>query len=385
MRSCKEHNVLAVYDLRDKAGRANFAGFLDAMSDASDWHLYVRQPGAEFTERDVLGLNGRTYDGFVVSMPGTEGAMRELAHSKVPTVLVNITDKRLSARTDDISFVWEDNADIGRQGAQHLLERGTYRSAGFVKEIESRYYSYEREVAFRASMKRAGLASQVLDPCESLADYPRRLREWLRNLPKPAAVMAVSDMRAADVINVCRAEGLAVPEQVAVIGVDNDVFQHEKCGMAISTILHDARLMGWMAAKELEFIFGHPRRKGRPHEILVPVKEVIPRESSARSLLAAKLVEHAIDFIQANRNRNICRADVVAHLGCSLQLAELRFRQIVGTTISATIEKARMDEVVRRLKSEPRSVRQIAKEMHFSSANQLSRIYKRHFGTTITG
>lgn len=378
----QELNILAVYNLRDKAGRDNFAGMLEAMSEKTDWHLYVLQPGECFTEADVLGRNGTVYDGFIVTMPGTPGAMRALARTKAPTVLVNITDRELSARTENTSFVWGDGADIGRRGAEHLLERGTYKSAGYVHELKYEFYSYEREVAFRARMKKARYASVQFPPDKDFSDYHRRLRVWLRDLPKPAAIMTVSDMRAADVINACRKEGIAVPEQVAVIGVDDDLAQHEKCGMGISSVRHNCRLMGETAARELEFLFRHPKRKGRPHEILIPVKDVVARESTARSLPAAKLVRNALDFIAANRMRNIGRNNVVAHLGCSLQLAELRFRQIAGTTIRMAIENARLEEAARRLRSE--SVRQVAQEMGFTSANQLTRIYRRHFGKTIS-
>ena len=378
----QELNILAVYSLRNKAGRDIFAGMLEAMSDKEEWHLFVRQPGKEFTARDVRGENGQKYDGFIVTMPGTPEAMQSLAKSTVPTVLVSIPNPETSARTTAVSSVWGDSADVGRKAAEHLLERGAFKSAGFVHELKYEFYSYEREVAFRARMKKAGYASVQFPPDKDFSDYHRRLRVWLRDLPKPAAIMTVSDMRAADVINACREEGIAVPEQVAVVGVDDDLAQHEKCGMGISSVQHNCRLVGQTAARELEFLFRHPKRKGRPHEILIPVKDVIARESTARSLPAAKLVRNALEFISANRMRNIGRNDVVAHLGCSLQLAELRFRQIVGTTIRMAIENARLEEAARRLRSE--SVRQVAQEMGFTSANQLTRIYKRHFGKTIT-
>lgn len=377
------HNVLVVFSLVDKACRDHFAGVLDAMSDKSDWHLYSLQPGKNFTAKDVLGLNGQKYDGFIISMPGTNSAMRELARTKLPIVLVNITDKSLSAKTDSISMVWLDNADIGQSGAKHLLSRGAYKSAGFIHETHPEFYSYEREVAFRQTMKRAGYDSTSFPENGCYEDFQSRLRTWLRNLPKPAAIMAVSDMRAADVINACKAECIPIPEQVAVVGVDNDLAQHAKCEMPISSVLPDSRRMGQLAVKELEFLFKHPRRTDRPHEVLVPVKEVVMRESTARSLPAAKLVHHALEFISANHLRRISCTDVISHLGCSRQLAELRFRQTTGKTIRTTIETMRLDEAHRLLHSRNLTVRQVAKDLEFKSANQLSRIYKRHFGKTI--
>ena len=90
----------------------------------------------------------------------------------------------------------------------------------------------------------------------------------------------------------------------------------------------------------------------------------------------------ALEFIYANRTRNITPSDVVAHLGCSRQLVYLRFSQAGGTTIHAAIEKARMEEAQKRMRSGER-VNDIVRSMQFTSANQLYRIYKRHFGYTI--
>ena len=376
-------HVLALYSLANKAGRDHFHGLLNALSDNSDWHLSVAWPELYFARHGTSRQTRLTYDGYIISVPGPKLEMKALAESQVPTVLVNITDPDLSARTTAISFVWTDNADIGRSGAEHLLQRGDYESVGYVHDLKYEFYSYEREIAFRMRMKNAGYNSQSFPADSDFRDYQNRLRIWLKNLPKPAAVMAVTDTRAADIINICRVEHIAVPEQVAVVGVDNDLAQHEKCGMGISSVLPDFHLMGQLAVRELDFLFKRPKRQGRPHEILVPVKEVIARESSARSLSAASLVKHGLAFIQDNRNRNLRRKDVVAHLGCSLQLAELRFRQIAGMTIRAAIEKARLEEVAHRLKSSNSSVRQIAAELHFNSASHLSRIYRRHFGHTI--
>lgn len=377
-------NVLALYSLADKACRDHFCGVLDAMADTSNWHLFTSWPELLFSDGNHALRKSADYDGYIIAIPGPAKVMRELSKSKTPTVLVNITDQNLSARTHAVSFVWTDNADIGRCGAEHLLKRGSYKSVGYVHELKYEFYSYEREIAYRNRMKEAGYKSTSFPPDKDFSDYQTRLRDWIHRLPKPAAIMAVSDMRAADVINACRETGILVPEQVAVVGVDNDSAQHEKCGMGISSVLPDFRLMGRIAAKELQFLFQHPKTRGRPHEILVPVKEVITRESSTRSIPAIQLVEHAMSFIRTNSARDLKRRDVAAHLGCSLQLVELRFRQILGSTIRATIATTRLEEAARRLKSSHVTVRQIAQEMHFNSASHLSRVFRRHFGCTIT-
>lgn len=378
----ENYNVLAVYTLIHSAGREHFSGVLEEMSNTSNWHLTTIPPEKFRAQKRFVNERGDPFDGIILSMPGDYDTMGRIAASRIPAVLVDITDRRLSARRDAVSTVWTDNADVGRRAALHLLSRGSYRSAGFVHEFGRPFFSDERMAAFRQTMRRGRCETKVFGKTEDGREFRDELRQWLRALPKPAAVMAASDMRAADVINACRAEGIAVPSQVAVIGVDYDVSLYARCDMSISSVILNSRMLGRMAVRELDFLLRHPNRKGRMHEVLIPAKDVFAGESTARSVSATHLVNIALEFIAANRERSITPADVAAHLGCSRRLAELRFSQVCGTTIHAAIGDARLGEVLRRIRR-GESVNGIVQAMHFRSANQLYQMYKRHFGRTI--
>ena len=376
------HNVLVVQSLRYKSSRELLAGILDGMAD-KDWLLTVSRPGDILSPRDLVNEDGDPYDGFILPVPCADDVMKRLARLDTPTVLVNITDKRLSAERENFATVWTDNADIGRKAAQHLLERGEYRSAAYTHGEVPRFYSDERMRAFRQTMRRGGYETAVLPVCNGYEEWTDCLRQFLKKLPKPAAVMVVADMCAADLINICREEGFAVPDQIAVVGVDHDVSQHARCGMSISSVAADMKQIGRLAVMELDFLFRHPGWKGRPHEILVPAKEVFGGESTnRRATSGARLVEEAQSFIAANRTRRLSPTDVAAQLGCSHSLLKLRFRQSAGMTLREAIEKARLEEAHRRLQG-GESVKDVVTAMHFTSANQLYRIYKRHFGHTI--
>ena len=117
--------------------------------------------------------------------------------------------------------------------------------------------------------------------------------------------------------------------------------------------------------------------------MLVPAKGVFVGESTALSASVTHLVDDALAFIAENCGRNLSPDDVSAHLGCSRRLADMRFAQVCGLTVSKVIADARMEEVRRRLREGGR-VGGIAKAMEFASANLLSRMYKRHFGRTIS-
>ena len=382
MKKRDQFNVLVVQSLRYKSSRELLTGILEGMAD-KDWQLTVARPGDIHSPGDLVNEDGGAYDGFILAMPCADNVMKRLSRLDTPTVLVNITDRRISARRGNFASVWTDNADIGHKAARHLLERGEYRSAAYAHGEVPKFYSKERMTAFRQTMHRGGYETAVLPLCNGYGEWADRLRQFLKSLPKPAAVMVVADMCAADVINICREEGFAVPDQVAVVGVDHDVSQHARCGMSISSVAADMRQMGRLAVRELDFLFRHPGWKGRPHEILVPAKEVFAGESTAfRPALGARLVEEALSIIAGNPSRRLSPADVAARMGCSHSLLKLRFRQIAGMTLREAIEKARLEEARRRLLNGD-SVKTVVSAMHFTSANQFYRIYKRHFGHTI--
>ena len=272
--------------------------------------------------------------------------------------------------------MWVDNADVGRRAAKHLLEQGTYKSAGFVHHLGVPFYSTERLSAFRRVMKRNKLETSVLPDGGDL-------RAWVRELKKPAAVMAASDIRAADVIIACQQEGISVPSQVAVVGVDNDVAQHERCGMSISSVVVDFRAMGVAAVRELDFLFRHPNFRGRLRETLVPAKRVFAGESSMRSTATARIAENAQRIIGENLTSRISPTEIAKRIGCSRQFADRCLSAVCGKPLHKAIEDARLEEVRRRIE-DGATVREIAKSMHFTSANHLYRVYKRHFGSSIS-
>lgn len=381
MKQKDRYNVLAIYSLKHASGREHFSGILDGLSNIGNWYLETISPERFVSFSDFLGNEGEAYDGIIVSMPGSNEVMERLARAKLPTVLVDITHLGMSARCDAISFVWADNADIGRRAAQHLIDRGGFTAAGYVHDSDVPFYSKERMMAFRQTMKRAGYETHVFAENKTCC-HSHSLEEWLHALPKPAAVMASTDMCAQNVIKVCRNEGIAVPSQVSVIGVDHDVAQHAKCGMSISSVIQNSKLMGMRAVRELDFLFKHPKWKGRPHEVLIPAKGVFAGESTSRSVTSMRLASIALDFISSNCIRNISASDVATHIGCSRRLIDMRFTEVFGSTIHKAIVKARMTEVKRRILRGER-VGDIVRAMRFASANQLYQMYKRHFGHTV--
>lgn len=376
----KPLDILAVYALHEISHREHFAGILRFFGKRPNWRLHVKEPGPGFTADDVTGKNGIRYDGFIISLPGTEDAMEALTRSDTPTVLVNITDRQLANRERNLSTVWLDNADIGRVGAQHFLQQGDFRSFGFLLAADGQFYSQEREMAFRAALASAGHASVRLVVPEG-PDAVKSIMQWLNTLSKPAAVMCAEAKAALICHEACTRSGLSIPGQVAILSVNDHPAYARETGLSISCVLPDVSEMGYRAAEELDRII---RRKGRHtfREIVIPVNTVLARTSTKISGSPSHAVKEALGFIRAQSLSPIRVTDVVNHLGVSRRVLEAHFRKLLSSSIRTEIERERMNAVVSLLK-QGESVQHVAQTLNFKSANALTRAFKRHFHCSI--
>ena len=194
--------------------------------------------------------------------------------------------------------------------------------------------------------------------------------------------MACNDRRAADVINACKAEGISVPNQISVIGVDNDILQHQRCGMSISSVIVAFKALGAAAINELEFLFRHPNFQGRRREVLIPANGIYVGESTMQSATTAHIAEDAINLIRDNITNGISPEEIANHLGYSRRFVDKCLSAVYGKPLHKAIEDMRLDEA-QRLLQDGAKVSDIIKSMHFTSANQFYRIFKRHFGKTV--
>lgn len=383
MRNGRHYNILAVHPLWDKAQRDTFMGILEALSGYVEWHLTAIRPGRFFTPKELVNEYGEPYDGFIIPLTGSQEVKQRLIEMQRPMVLLNITDPEFCRNCrGNISTIWTDNEDIGRRAADFLLDRGNYAAAGYVHELTDEFYSEERYMAFRKRMAQEGITAYGFWPHEHGEGYLDPLRQWLRKLPKPAAIMTVSDMRAVDVIRCCKDTGICVPHEIAVIGVDNDFSQHKKCGMSISSVQPNFRGMGFRAVEELEFLLKHPNPRRRLREFLIPVYDIYAGQSTGVTARSSALVSKILDYIRQYHERALKPDQVAERFGYSRKLLELRMRENGRATLRVEIENVRL-EAAQGLLDKGQSVASVVKRLNFTSANQFYRIYRRHFGHTL--
>ena len=289
----------------------------------------------------------------------------------------------------DVACVECDLAAVARTAADHLLSRAEFRSAGYVESYFDHGWSRKRGDAVIAEFSRRGLQTKRFlhygkpSPVvtKSGPDFDN-LSIWLRSLEKPAALVAANDATAVDVIRICEREGIAVPRDIAVLGMDDNPVHCQHCEPNLASIHFDGRRAGRLCAQALAAMMaGHP---APPRESLrYGALTIAKRASTAATPSIGEIVQRALDYIDANACSGATLSDVVRHCYYSRTLVTLRFRQMTGKSVEETIRTRRLDEARRLLRETPLSVEEIAPRCGYESANALRRAFVRDTGLTM--
>ena len=361
------------------AGQEKLSGIFRHLGDNHDWDIRLVRTAGEFTVAAVREALKANYDGFIISIPGTEKSAAVLAATGIPTIVMDIHSPVLEARRDRIVFIRNSSVEIGRAAANHLLAIGKCRSYAFVHNPSVMQWSIDRCKAFRETLRDNGFW------CHEL-----KTPEGLQKLERPVGIFAANDDRGYDVIEFCHAHRIRVPEDAAVLGINNDTLICENCHPRLSSIQPDFEQEGYLAAETLSKMMSHnkPRNPStlQPFNLstfYVGVKTIVRRESTAELSPSGKLVQKALAYIQRNALKGISVDDVSRHLKVSRRLADLRFRELQGTTIGETIISLRLAEVKRLLRSTKEPIDSIAALCGYSNPNYLKNLFKRRFAMSM--
>ena len=277
--------------------------------------------------------------------------------------------------------------DLGRAAARHFLERRGYRSFAYVEARGSLFWSINRGDAFRDAVAATGLpflrfsANEETCHATSLRKEMEALAEWLVSLPKPAAVFAAEDRASRDILLACRHMGLAVPCDVAILGVNDDEFFCRHVTPNLSSVAMDYEVLGRIAAKELHRLMegGKPRRC----DIEMPVLGVSARASTASSSIGGSLVNAALEWIDAHACEGAGVSDVAKAIHASRPLLDLRFRELHCGTVLGALNERRLREVKRLLRETDDSIETICGTAGFNDASGLRRLFRRRFGCSM--
>jgi LacI family transcriptional regulator len=277
-----------------------------------------------------------------------------------------------------------DHHAIARMAADHLLERH-FRHFAFVG-VERAHWSKARRDALIEILRKDGFCCHVYSPIsrrrflESWEGGQQDLAEWLGDLPKPIGVVAAHDLRALCVLDACRRRGLAVPEQVAVVGVDNDEPLCNLCDPPLSSVILDHELMGFEAAALLDRMMKGKRVNNTP--IIVKPRGVSTRRSTDVVAIDDQLIAKAVRYIHQHASDGVNVSDVADHCGISRRSLERNFSQFLGMSPHEQIVRAKFSRAKHLLTETDYPLDTIALKSGLSHAAYLNVLFKKIEGQT---
>jgi len=377
--------VVVILETCVQPDREKLDGILKYVRFYGPWHLHIIQN--RVGEQRLAHFEAWRANGVIVgqSMLDME---QTLARTKVPRVLIDPLPRHLDTASafSRCSYVQNEAVRVGEAAAEYFLRQG-FKQFAFVGEVLDRPWSRGRGQGFSDQLREAGFACQTYAPLTEpeISDWAveqAKLSRWLASLPKPVALFAAMDIRARQVLDTCLIHGIKVPEEVAILGVDNDEQLCLGSFPTLSSIGCDMGACGFMAAQLLdEQMRGRRKRK---RVLTYGVKRIAERQSThAVQPVQDRLVARALEFIRLNACEGIGVEGVVDYLNVSRRLAELRFRKTCGHSILDAIQTVRLDRVRRLVTETDFPIREITDRCGYQTDDHLRRMFKRHFGTTM--
>ena len=383
----KTFHICVATSRRIKAGRSRFSGIMRYAAERQNWIVRFVDPVREDANYYPLS-NELADDEPVDGAIGHFDTIRRYLGSRfadIPVVIMNNSYRKYRAPSPTVRIVADDDA-IGKAAADLFVKRGL-RHIAFVSDIsqvvsESLHHA-ERMESFRKAALAADATCDVFrNATDAQTDNISQLADWLANLPLPCGVMAYNDSRAQTVIDACHMAHLRIPDQIQVVGVDNEVEICENTVPTLTSILPDFEGSGYLAAQLLDKMLA----KGMPRKDIVykyGVKSVVERASTQDLRGGGRLVTQACEFIRLHAGEKIDVDSVAKAQKVSRRTLEMRFREIMNEGVGEVLRRHRLERVCSLLKETHRSISDISYDSGFASPTHLKAAFKKAYGKTM--
>ena len=376
--------VFIILETSGQPGRAQLIGILRGINAMHlDWDMDIAPSRKKVSAVMVRRALDRNMDGFILAHPVRPGIPELLQRQRRPTVFMDILSPTEMPSVSTSLHLRVDDAAIGCTAAKHFLALGNFRSFAFIHDSRNEVWTHERQIAFAATLEASKRECKTFTPNAKITTEQSQaaLVSFIHALPLPVAVFGANDLVAETVLQACKTAKLSIPEDVAVMGVDNDISICNRLRPRLSSIEPDFEEEGFRAAIALERLFGN---KIETDEKPIAAVRLVERETTKPLPPATRLVERALAFIEDNYRTPITVCDVARHLGVSRRLIDLRFRQLQHETILATITRRRLDALCKTLKDESGPLREIVASCGFGSTIRASHLFKARYGMSMS-
>lgn len=304
----------------------------------------------------------------------TSEVARHLTALRKPLVDTACTLEGLKIPAVDV-----DHEAVGSLAARYFLQRG-FTNFGFAGSDWARY-SKLREKAYRETLAGAGYDVSschgeyvyYLPTMTSWKAIDKQVKQWLRRLPKPVAIFSSNDIVARNMTDICRQLGLRVPDQVAILGADNDELECMLSSPPLSSIEIPAERVGFEAAQLLDELMSGGNTLREPI-YLQPIR-VIMRQSTESLAIEDSAVAAAITYMRQHFRENLSVAKIAAETQIVRRDLERKFRKHLGSTVAKELRRIRVVFAKGLLSETGLQMPAIAKNSGFPNAQRLAVVF----------
>ena len=368
--------VALLVETSSRYGRGVLTGVANYIASRPHWTLFLDQK--DLHHEAPHWLKQYPMDG-IISRVTNEYLCELAASAGIP--LVELTDRGTDR---NLHMLRSDDLEIGKLAADHFLERGLRHFAfcGFRGES----WSLRRNDGFAKTLSLAGFEAATFETAwdfneaHSWHTNIEQVAAWVRTLPKPVGIMACNDMRGQHVLSACRLCEFEVPEEVAVIGVDNDELYCRLSHPPLSSVIPDAERIGHRAAELLDrLMLGE---QVRPEVQVIPPLGIRARQSTDTMAVPDPEISAAIAFIREHACRGITVKDILEAVPISRSGLERGMRKYLNRSPKQEIRNAQIKHATRLLLDTDLTIDRIAVMCGFKHPEYMHVVFKREIGRT---
>jgi len=366
-------SVAILVDTSRSYGRDIVRGIRRYVAEHGPWSLYLepRDLRSSFPE----WLKNWRGDG-ILSRTVDETMIRQLKATKLPVI-----ELRTSMLKHPFPFVGIDNSVIGSRVAAHFRTLG-FQHFACVQDA-SEHYFLERRDTFIQAVNDAGFDCPVFQSKrKNWEQHQRELAAWLQDLPKPAGVFAVNDQMGFWVLDAARRAGLAVPEELAVVGAENDNMLCETASPPLSSVRLRGQAVGYDAARLLDEWMTKKRLPKPGEQHLHSPGDIVTRQSSDIVAVEDPRIAAALRFIRQNATQPLDVACVAREVSLSRSVLERRMKALIGRSPGEEIARLRFAAVEKLLLQTDLTLDAIAAKCGFTHPQYMAEAFRKRTGLT---
>lgn len=367
-------NANKVYDRQVVEGIGQYIQASQCM-----WDIFVEDEFIYHTNT----INQLSIDGIIADFDDPK-TVELLQHTLIPTIAVGSSYKQVDFYPH-FPYVATDNAALVEMALSHLQEKGLSQFAFYGLQVNThKHWSIERRDAFVELMEKNHypiyLYEGVQIHAQNWLEEQQKLIVWLKSLPSHTGIIAVTDARARHLLQACEYSKIAVPEELCVIGIDNEELIQYLSRVSLSSVEQGAKEIGYQAAKLLHKLLNGQKAPSTP--ILIPPITVHTRNSTDYRSLSDPLVIQAMHYIRHRACHGIKVEQVLDHLEISRSNLEQRFKNEMDRTIHQVIHEEKIARAKNLLEQTDISIQEIADICGYPSVQYFYSVFKKEFEMT---